>query len=334
MIHSTFPLSRLHVETLEDREVPAILFGVTTTNQLVTFDSANPSVLLRSTPIVGFFAAGEFITDIDVRPGTGALYGRSNFDRLFLINPLNPLALPIGNPVPLVAQFKGLDFDPRNDNIRVLSNQGENILLNSVNGSLVNTGAPLSYVAGHLFQGVQPRITGEAFVNSVPGAITTGIYMIDHARNTLVRPGGFSMNQGLLATIGGLGIDIGPRVGFDIAPFTNASFASFQIGGQGVSRLYTLNLGNGHATLLGSIGTGLVLNDIAVDLRGTSGFTSAAGFGALPPPPSSFSASFSSPVFAPIPPFGGSLTTSDQFTSTSSSFFVGIMGTTSGTFIV
>src|SRR4029077_15402458 len=153
-----------------------------TTNQLVTFDSANPSVLLRSTPIVGFFAAGEVITDIDVRPGTGALSGRSKFARLFLINPLNPFALPVGSPVPLVAQFKGIDFDPRNDNIRVLSNQGENILLDSVNGSLINVGAPLSYVAGDPFQGLQPRITGEAYVNSVPAATTTGIYMIDHAR--------------------------------------------------------------------------------------------------------------------------------------------------------
>jgi hypothetical protein len=295
----TAKTSRLHLESLEDREVPAILFGVTTTNQLVAFDSANPSVLLSSFPIQGFFATGEVITDIDVRPGTGALYGRSNFDRLFLINPQNPLALPVGNPVPVSAQYVGFDFDPRNDNIRVLSNQGENLVLNSVNGSLVTVGASLSYAAGDLFQGIQPRITGEAYLNSVPGATTTGIFMIDHARNTLVRPAsGTTMNEGLLATVGGLGIDVGPRVGFDIAPTTNTSFASFQFGGQGISRLFTLNLGTGRATLLGRVGGGLVLNDIAVDLRGTSGFTSAAGFGALPPPQGLFSASFSSTVFA------------------------------------
>ena len=38
---------RLQVEELETRETPAILFGVTPGNVLVTFDSAQSNVLLR-----------------------------------------------------------------------------------------------------------------------------------------------------------------------------------------------------------------------------------------------------------------------------------------------
>ena len=246
--HST----RLRLESLEDREVPAIIFGVTASSQLVTFDSANPTVLLSSLPIVGFFAAGEFIRDIDVRPGNGQLYGRSNFDRLFLINPTNPLAIPIGNASPIIPAQLGMDFDPRNDQIRLWTNLRENVVLNSVTGSIERFGLPLSYVPGDPFQGTAPRVTGLAFVNSVPAATFTGVYAIDHFRNTLVQPGSQSLNDGRLSTVGGLGLEVGPRLGFDIAPFTNAAFASFQISGQGISRLYSINLGTGPRNRAGS----------------------------------------------------------------------------------
>ena len=96
MTRSAPPSCRLRVEALEEREVPAIFFGVTTSNVLVNFDSANPSVILRSTPITGFLSPGEVITDIDVRPATGGLYGFSNFDRLYLINPFNAFAYRSG----------------------------------------------------------------------------------------------------------------------------------------------------------------------------------------------------------------------------------------------
>lgn len=310
---------RLRLESLEDREIPAILFGVTPSNQLVTFDSANPTALLSSIPITGFFAAGEVIRDIDVAANTGSLIGRSNFDRLFLISPTNPFAIPFGTPLPITPGPLGMDIDPRNDQIRLWSNVGENVVLNGVNGSLIRIGVPLSYAPGDLFHGTQPRVAGMAFLNSVPAATFTGVYAIDHFRNTLVRPGSQSLNDGLLATVGGLGVNVGSRVGFDIAPFTNAAFASFQINGQGVSRLYTVNLGTGRATSLGRIGAGLILNDIAVDLRGTSGFTSAAGFNALPPPPPvSFNFGFGAPsstftVSSSISPTGSSVTIGRSF---------------------
>jgi hypothetical protein len=277
---------------------------VTTNNVLVTFDSANPSAILRATPINGFIAPGEVITDIDVRPTLGLIYGRSNFDRLFLISPFNGFAqLPIGNPLPVVSATMGFDFDPRTDLIRIFSNLGENVLQNPNTGALARLAAPLSYRAGDVFQGFPPRITGLGFTNPVANATTSTLFAIDHARNTLVRPGG-PLNTGLLATVGGLGVDITIRVGFDIAPQTTVAFASFQLAGEGISRLFVVNLRSGLATQIAPI-AGLLLHDIAVDLLGTSGFVSAAGFAALPPPPPTFSTGFgagftSTTLFSPV----------------------------------
>jgi hypothetical protein len=315
MTRTASPSCRLRVEALEDREVPAILFGVTANNVLVTFDSANPSVILRATPINGFISPGEVITDIDVRPALGFIYGRSNLDRLFLISPFNGFAqLPVGNPLPITAATMGFDFDPRTDQIRIFSNLGENVLQNPNTGARARVATPLSYRPGDPFQGGAPRVTGLAFTNPVASARISTLFAIDHARNTLVRPVG-SINTGILTTVGGLGADVTGRVGFDIAPQTSVAFASFQLTGEGISRLFVVNLGNGRATQIAPI-AGLLLHDIAVDLLGASGFVSAAGFGALPPPPPVVTPGFNIPGFTSptlISPTGAPVTTTPLF---------------------
>ena len=100
-----------------------------------------------------------------------------------------------------------------------------------------------------------------------------------------MRVGLTSPDDGILTTIGSLGVDVSNLVGFDIAPGSNVAFASLQFPGEAFSRLTVVNLANGRVTSLGSIG-GRLLRDIAVDTRGTSGFFSSAGFGvgAIPPP--------------------------------------------------
>jgi hypothetical protein len=167
--------------------------------------------------------------------------------------------------------------------MRIFSNLGENILQDPTFGSLLRVGRTLSYAAGDRFQGVAPRATGLAFANNVPLAQTTAVFVIDHARNTLARVVG-SLDASVLSTVGNLGVNVGPLVGFDIAPTTNVAFASFQLNGEGFSRLFVVNRGTGQTIQIGPV-AGLLLRDIAVDTRGTSGFVSAAGFRALPPPP-------------------------------------------------
>lgn len=282
MVSTVSPSTRLQVDELESREVPAILFGVTTANQLVTFDSANTNVLLRVVPITGL-ANNEVVTDIDVRQTNGQLYGHTNLGRLYLINPGNGFAIGIGNPVTSTIANLGLEFDPRQNTIRILTNKGDNLVLSPSFGGVDQTGTALSYAVGDPLHEVQPHISGTAFFNNVPNPPFRALYAIDHRANTLVRVGQRTLNDGILTTIGGLGFDVTNRTGFDIAPFTNVAFASLQPSGMGFSELATINLATGHADLIGPIGGGILLNDIAVDQRGTSGFASAAGFGVFAP---------------------------------------------------
>jgi hypothetical protein len=144
---------RLQVEQLEGRETPAILFGVTPDNVIVTFDSAQPSVLLDAVPILGIAQLGEVVTDIDVRTTSGLLYGHSNLGRLYQINPVSGLAIPVGSAVPLPSINVGFDFDPRADLIRILGNRGENIVREASFGLFIRRANDLTYAPGDFSEG-------------------------------------------------------------------------------------------------------------------------------------------------------------------------------------
>ena len=224
------------------------------------------------------------ITDIDVRTTNGLLYGQSNLGRLYQLDPFGALAIPLGGPIPITSTTVGFDFDPRADLIRILGNQRENIVREANFGLFVRAANTLTYQTGDFSEGFAPRITGAAFFNNVPNPSFRLLYAIDHARNALVRVGSATVDDGLLTTIGGLGRDVTSRVGLDIAPVTNVMFASLQTAGQAASRLFQISYATGRAIPVGLIGNGLLVNDIAVDLRGISGFNSRAGFGVFAPP--------------------------------------------------
>jgi hypothetical protein len=65
-----------------------------------------------------------------------------------------------------------------------------------------------------------------------------------------------SPNGGAITTVGslGLGTNLNENIGFDISGLSGVAFASITTGG--LSRLYTINLATGAATLAGTIGTG------------------------------------------------------------------------------
>ncbi len=88
------------------------------------------------------------------------------------------------------------------------------------------------------------------------GSITTTLYGIDSKLDVLVI-------QNPLNTVGSLGFNTSDQVGFDIFFFGNQAFASLTADGGG-SSLFSINLGNGAATSIGAIGSGLVISDIAI----------------------------------------------------------------------
>ncbi len=260
--------TRLQVEQLEAREVPATVFALTSGGRILTFDPANPRVVLTALTVTGL-ASGERIADIDVRSGTGGLYGRSNLGRLYLINPFGGFALRVGTTVATAARKVGIDFDPTTDQLRIAANSGDNRTQNPLNGSLTSVDAPLSYVPGDPAQGGRPRVTGLAYTNSVPFASSTTLYGIDHARNTLVVFAGNPAN-GQIQTVGRLGIDTVAEFGFDSEGTTGIGYAALRPAGLSYSLFCSINLATGAANVFGPIGPNRVVIDIAFARGGTT----------------------------------------------------------------
>src|SRR5262249_5248803 len=94
----------LGLEQLEAREVPAVVYGLTTTNVLVRFDSASPGTILGSVAITGLQTGTERVLGIDFRPRTGQLIATTApagstaaaVLRTYYVNPLTGVATFIG----------------------------------------------------------------------------------------------------------------------------------------------------------------------------------------------------------------------------------------------
>lgn len=123
---NTRPAARLSIladerfEPLEQRQLLATVFAVTTNNTLLQFDSAAPSAIIRSTPITGL-GTGQSIGTIDFRPGVGTLYGMASGTRtpLYTLNPNTGAATQISNGLPGgfdVGFAVGMDFDDLTSN--------------------------------------------------------------------------------------------------------------------------------------------------------------------------------------------------------------------------
>lgn len=240
----------------------SVVYGLTSTNTLVSFDSATPGIVTGNVSISGL-STGEVFRGIDFRPADGALYGLSSNSRLYTINTATGAATAIGSSgqFSLSGNAFGFDFNPTVDRIRVTSNLDQNLRLNPTSGALAATDGALAYAAGDVNAGANPNIVGSAYTNSFNGATTTALYNIDSLLDVLVTQA--PPNNGTLNTVGSLGFDTGENVGFDILSMGNMAFASLT-GPGGTSSFFSVNLASGAATSIGVIGNGLTLIDIAV----------------------------------------------------------------------
>lgn len=231
----------------------ATAFGVTATNQLVRFNTATPGTTATVGTITGL-QPGESILGIDFRPANGQLYGLGSSSRLYTINITSGMATQVGTAgaFTLNGTAFGFDFNPTVDRIRVVSNTGQNLRLHPDTGGLTATDTPLN-------PGV-PNVNAAAYTNNFAGATSTTLYDIDTTTNSLYIQN--PPNAGTLILVGPLGVVSTDSTGFDIAPFSGQALAALTVGG--MSRLYTINLTTGTATLVGMIGNGTVLRGLAI----------------------------------------------------------------------
>ncbi len=130
-INKFFAIAGLLGATLAGNVGAATVYGLTTNNALVMFDSATPGAIIGSVSVSGL-AGGQVFRGIDFRPVDGGLYGVSSDNRLYRINTATGAASAIGaaGQFALTGSAFGFDFNPTVDRIRVTSNADQNLRLN------------------------------------------------------------------------------------------------------------------------------------------------------------------------------------------------------------
>lgn len=253
------------------------VYGLTTTSGLFSFDSSSPATVSPVTAITGV-TAGQALVGMDFRPATGQLYalsyvGGTGAAQLYTVNTSSGVATPVGTGITLQAGVTnnrfGFDFNPTVDRIRVIggygatsATSGANYRLVPTTGAIAATDTNAAFAAGDVNAGSNPGIFGLAYTNNFVGATSTTLYGYDYTSDSLVTVGSVngspvSPNAGTLFTIGASGIS------------TTTGGLDLDIGASGTlfgaleSGLYTFNVTTGTATLVGAIGGGLNVLDLA-----------------------------------------------------------------------
>jgi hypothetical protein len=286
-------LSVVGITTTTAHAAPADMAYALSGTTLLTFDIADPADI-DGTALTNV-SAGETLVGIDVRPQNGELYAlgvnaAADTGTLYVIHPQSGFVAPVGtpgsvaftdgvNPIdlpdPAVVGY-GFDVNPGADRIRVTAGQ-LNFRINPNTGAGVdgdNSGLTTGVVSGTnpdgTVNGGTSTIDASAYTNNVPnnGNITT-LYTLDAASNSLYiqnLPNAGTQTNGTAVTLGGSPLDFTDATGFDIPSGVNAAaantavasgsaYAGLTVGG--TTSLYTINLVNGAATLVGPIGNGV-----------------------------------------------------------------------------
>jgi len=233
------------------------IYGITesflgSAQELVVFSSERPDIITRRMPITGL-SSTERLAGIDFRPADGRLYGVARVTpgtgphRFFTIDTVTARVTAVAGPTNPSLGEMGFDFDPVADVARVLDFGETSLRINPTTGA-VSQDNGIGYRLDDPGAGINPDIVGVAFTNNVVGATSTTLYAIDATRNVLVTLPNTA--DGRLVTVGSLGIDTDPPVGFDITGTTAFATLTPQ---NGVSHLVRIDLATGAATVLGSL---------------------------------------------------------------------------------
>jgi hypothetical protein len=215
---------------------------LTSTNRLLTIDHATPETTTRDVAITGL-ASGENMVAIDFRPATGVLFGISSTSRMYSIDINTGVATAIGSAgaFSIVGTVFDMDFNPTVDRIRFVSDSDQNLRLNPNNGGLAATDGLLRYATSDPNAGTNANIIAVGYANNFSGAASTVLYGVDSGTDALVIQD--PPNEGILNTVGPLGVNATGEGGFDISPSTGVAYAALNVGG--TPNLYTVNLRTG-----------------------------------------------------------------------------------------
>lgn len=232
----------------------AICYGITSENLVITFDSADPGGSVTTGGTLSGLGIGETILGIDVRPN-GVLYlltrNPSGIGILYSVNPNTAVAtFRTATDRTIPGALHGIDFDPVSGRLRVIGSDGSNMTIHPDTGLTLVDG-PLIYPAGDPGAGIFPTIFSAAYTSSIGGQ-PVALYAIDNGTDTLVRID--PAENGILHTVGPVGMDLGGGVALDVANSPlNHAYAAISTG-LGQTSLFHIDLESGRAILIGKVG--------------------------------------------------------------------------------
>ena len=246
------------------------MFGITTGNQLVRFDSNNPAKLVSTTAITGL-QTGETVLGADFRPANGQLFAIGSTSRVYVLNLATGIASQIG-ATPFTPALNGtsaaVDFNPTVDRIRVVTDADENLRINPDNGAVVSVDTSLAFQSSDTSFGINPNVTCAAYTNNFAGAFSTTLYGIDVGTDRVVtigtEGGTVSPNTGQIFSRDRVGFNTSTNCGMDVSGLSGRMFASLTPAASVSSFLFGVDYGYGNPlTFYGTIGGGAALVDIA-----------------------------------------------------------------------
>ena len=252
-VRSTLALSFAALGTAASLAAPAV--GLSGGNTLVMFDTETLEVS-GSVEITGV----DDLAGIDVRPADKMLYGVSQAGEIVTINTASGEATVTHALSEELPSFRNaiVDFNPMADRLRLMATNGTNFRVNPDDGAVTVDGS-LAFEDGDMHAGETPAIVAAAYTNSFGKPEATAMYDIDAAIVALIQQ--TAPNDGTLAAVGKLGIEGADNYAFDIATTEDLTNTAYLVA---ASTLYTVDLGTGAATEVGTIEGGDSFSDIAI----------------------------------------------------------------------
>ncbi len=234
----------------------ASLVALVDGKSIVTIDPSNWQV--QNTVAV---SGAENLVGIDVRPADGMLYGVTAAGAIVTIDPASGKATEKSMLSDKLADgvVATVDFNPMADRLRIMGSDGTSHRVNVDDGKVTVDGSH-KWKDGDANASGTPMIIAGAYTNSVNGskAESTTLYNIDGETGTLVTQA--PPNDGVLNTVGELGMDVEAPAAFNIVAADGGNTGWLMAGGT----LYQVNLETGAATETGKIeGVSGTVTDIA-----------------------------------------------------------------------
>lgn len=231
--------------------VAALVDGTTLAIVDAAAKKATATVKLEGGPYVG----------IDVRPADKMLYGLTASGDIVTIDWKTGKATKkstLSEKLPAGALF-AVDFNPAADRLRVIGSDGTSLRINVDDGKTIVDGR-LKFAESDAMKGQTAKVAAAAYTNSVAGTKETALYDIDWNSGALLKQA--PPNDGILNTVGKLGVKLDGAAAFDIATDAQGKNWAWLMAGK---TLHAVDLATGEAKAAGDIAgvTGKV-QDIAV----------------------------------------------------------------------